>query len=44
MNRKEFFKRLGIGLGVAIVAPKVFGGEKEHTFYIEGDKVTFKKY
>jgi hypothetical protein len=29
MNRKSFLKKLGIGLGVAIVAPKVFGGEAE---------------
>jgi hypothetical protein len=31
MNRKSFLKKLGIGIGVAIVAPKVFGGESDNS-------------
>lgn len=27
MNRNEFFKKLGIGIGVAVVAPKVLAEE-----------------
>ena len=40
MNRKSFLKKLGIGLGVAIVAPKVFGGDDEMIYPRLSDGVT----
>jgi hypothetical protein len=40
MTCKEFFKKLGIGLGVAIVAPKVFGGATKEK--LSGYDVPFK--
>lgn len=48
MKRSEFLKKLGIGLGVAVIAPAVVANNETtednptRTIYIEGDRVIFK--